>query len=196
MFKFILITFLSTQALFSYLLPITQTSYSKVYNTFGKKAIDRVRFIQHEIGKISTRTTSTYTKLSMVNQLINKISYKKDYAHWGNDFNATLVELIASGAGDSLDFAFAKYTLLVKLGLDPKKFRFFQTKRNINSKLYDQKYYVLGYYADNKKDLMVLDCYTNELTLIKPQYSRKYKEVKVSLYTRRSMENKMYSYRL
>ena len=72
----------------------------------------------------------------MVNQLINKISYKKDDVHWGSDFNATLIELIASGAGDSLDFAFAKYTLLVKLGLDPRKFRFFQTKRNVTETIH------------------------------------------------------------
>lgn len=193
--RYIFMTILAVQLLFGESMSIDDRSYQKVYTSFGNKAIKRVDFILKEIDKIEKQTDFIYMKLLLVNKLINKVKYKKDLGHWGATYNATFLELIASGAGDSLDFAFAKYVVLIKLGVDADKFRFFTTNIKGISKLkYDtQNYYVLGYYADNEEDLVILDCYTNKLKLIKVKQTQEYQEIEIPLITLYEMEQRMHS---
>jgi hypothetical protein len=136
-----------------------------IKNIYGKKAVQRVHHIEDQFQKIE-QEKFTYTKIYMVNNLINKLLYKKDKFHWKNDHKATFLEFVISGAGDSLDFAAAKYIMLVNLGFDQKRFKFFKTDiEGINKIKYDTKdYYILGYIPNkNSKEYVVLDCYSNKI---------------------------------
>jgi predicted transglutaminase-like cysteine proteinase len=175
---------------------ISDESYITLFHTFGNKGLERVEFVTEEIKKIKKRSLYVYGKLTSVNRLLNKIQYKKDSLHWGIKYNATFLEFIASGAGDSLDFAFAKYVTLLELGLDPDKFHFFTTTTNIRgmSKLkYDTvNYYVLGYDVNDGKNIVILDCYNNKLTLAKSQDLYKYKKRDIPSYTCNTMKENMF----
>ena len=101
----------------------------------------------------------------MFPKLVNKLLYKKDKVHWHNDRSSTFLEFVTSGAGDSLDFAAAKYVTLVNLGFDNDRFEFFKTDTNGLSKtrVDTKNYYVLGYKPKNSDKYVVLDCYSDKL---------------------------------
>lgn len=143
---------------------IDQTRFDTIKNMFGVKAVQRVKYIQDQVGKIK-QEDFTYTKLYMVNTLINKLIYKKDKVHWKRDHTATFLEFVTSGAGDSLDFAAAKYVTLVHIGFDKNRFKFFKTDTTgINKSKFDtQDYYVLGYTPKNSKEYVILDCYSDKI---------------------------------
>lgn len=143
---------------------LDKSDLTQLEKMYGKKSLKRVEYLKKEIDSIKEQKF-IYTKIYQLNTLINKIRYKKNKAHWNSEHKASFLEFIGSGFGNSFDFATAKYSLLVDLGLDEKKFAFFQTSRKgINKIKYDtQDYFVLGYYPKTPDEYIILDCYSDKL---------------------------------
>lgn len=195
MIRYILISLLFVQLVFAEVFHITKEVYENSFNAFGAKSIKRIVYVKNKLEKINQQKKFIYAKLYEVNKLLNRVKYKKDKEHWGQDYNATFVEFIGSGAGDSLDFAFAKYAILIKMGLDQKKFRFYTTsKKGLNKIRYDaDNYYVLGYLSNDNKEVVLLDCYTDKLFLKKITKLQKYKQIKISLNTLQKVQDQIYA---
>lgn len=162
--KLIIFLVITSQLLTASFLEMDRTKLVKIKNMFGSKAVKRLEYIQDEFIKIGEESF-TYSKIYRINSLINKLIYKKDIVHWKDDYRPTFLEFITSGAGDSLDFATAKYISLVNLGFDPNKFKFFKTNtQGISRTKYDlENYYVLGYAPKSSDKYVILDCYTNKI---------------------------------
>ncbi len=143
---------------------VDHSKLNDIGKTFGKKALQRLQYVQKQLDIIEQEKLS-YAQIYMVNALINRISYKKDKVHWKSDYIPTALDFVTSGAGDSLDFAAAKYTILVNLGFDPERFQFFKTDvQGMNHLKYDtNNYYVLGYSPKNTKEYIILDCYSDKI---------------------------------
>jgi len=165
MLKLVIFLITFQQLLFGTFLQLDQTKFDSIQNLFGEKAVLRVKYIQEQFEKIEQEEFN-YTKVYKVNSLINRLLYKKDKVHWQNDHSATLLEFITSGAGDSLDFAAAKYVTLVNLGFDKSRFQFLKTDVEgiSKDKFHTKNYYVLAYTPKNSKEYVVLDCYSDKLT--------------------------------
>jgi len=140
---------------------ISDTKLHTVKKMFGTKAIQRIQYMQNQFDKIA-HENYTYTKIHRVNTLINKLLYKQNKLHWKNNHTATFLEFVASGAGDSLDFAAAKYVTLVNLGFDQKRLKFFKMNKQKRNQL-QEDHYVLGYVPKNSKEYFILDCCNNEI---------------------------------
>ncbi len=71
------------------------------------------------------RTESDWYRLHLANDFANRhISYKTDLAHWGkNDYWATPLESLGTGAGDCEDYAISKYFSLRAMGVADEKLR-------------------------------------------------------------------------
>lgn len=67
---------------------------------------------------VQDRPRGTWEKLVAVNGFFNQLTQQDDAVTWGaDDYWATLDELLIVGAGDCEDFAGAKYTTLVAMGI-------------------------------------------------------------------------------
>ncbi len=107
-------------------------------------------------------------KLTIINDFFNQnINFVSDLSHWGkNDYWATPLEFIASGAGDCEDFSIAKYFSLKEAGVAEKKLRLTYVKA-INL---GQAHMVLTYFARPRSIPLVLD---NLIPQIKKANQRK-----------------------
>lgn len=94
-------------------------------------------------------------KLALINDFFNQnIKFVDDLNHWGkNDYWATPLEFIASGAGDCEDFSIAKYFSLKEAGIAEDKLRLTYVKA---IKL-GQAHMVLTYFAQPRSIPLVLD---------------------------------------
>lgn len=195
MIRYFLVTVLFVQVIFAELVPLKEKLYKEVYKLYGPNAIKRVVYVKHELETINQKTKFAYARLSIINKLLNRVKYKKDKEHWKQDYNATFLEFIASGAGDSYDFASAKYAILVKMGLNRNKFRFYTTStKGINKIKYDTKnYYVLGYLSKDNKKVLILDCYSDKLIFRKTNELQNFTKVDISPQILKKTEDQMYS---
>lgn len=106
-------------------------------------------------------------KLVEVNDFFNRMRFVHDIDHWGEeDFWATPVELLASGAGDCEDFSIAKYFTLRELGVADEKLRITYVK----AVELDQAHMVLSYFASPGAEPLILDNLVRE---IRPASDRK-----------------------
>ena len=107
-------------------------------------------------------------KLTIINDFFNQnINFVSDLSHWGeNDYWATPLEFIASGAGDCEDFSIAKYFSLKEAGVAENKLRLTYVKA-INL---GQAHMVLTYFARPRSIPLVLD---NLIPQIKKANQRK-----------------------
>ncbi len=106
-------------------------------------------------------------KLVEVNDFFNRMRFVHDIDHWGEeDFWATPVELLASGAGDCEDFSIAKYFTLRELGVADEKLRITYVK----AVELDQAHMVLSYFASPGEEPLILD---NLIREIRPASHRK-----------------------
>lgn len=102
-------------------------------------------------------------KLDKVNQFFNLLEYRVDSVHWGvNDYWATPLELLVSGAGDCEDFSIAKYFTLLELGVDDSKLLITYTKYKEYGG-YEQAHMVLTYYETPTSIPLVLDNINKEI---------------------------------
>jgi predicted transglutaminase-like cysteine proteinase len=193
--RYILLAIVFVQILFAELIPFNEELYKELYKLYGPDGLKRVVYVKYELESINQKTQFIYAKLSRVNKLLNRVKYKKDKEHWREEYNSTFLELIASGAGDSYDFASAKYAILVKMGLKRNKFRFYTTNvKGINKLKYDtENYYVLGYLSKDDTKVLILDCYTDKLIFRKTKELKNFKKVDISPQIFNEMESQIYS---
>lgn len=112
-------------------------------------------------------------KLKAVNDFFNKrIRMSKDQRIWGRkEYWSTLGELLGKGAGDSEDFAIAKYFTLMAMGTPIDRMRLFYVRLNSDARAgEDPVHMVLAVFKPGNRDPMLLDNRTNE---VQPASSRK-----------------------
>ncbi|GAA5218549.1 transglutaminase-like cysteine peptidase [Corallincola platygyrae] len=131
---------------------------AKVTKDYGEEAATRVSKLKRLLER--GQNLSEGDKLKLVNKYFNKIAFKHDKDHWGQeDYWATPVELLATAAGDCEDYSVAKYFSLRALGVAPEKLRLMYVKAiRIN-----QAHMVLTYYETPDAMPLVLDNLTNKI---------------------------------
>ncbi|WP_419534488.1 transglutaminase-like cysteine peptidase [Endozoicomonas sp.] len=132
---------------------------------YGVAAAERLTHWQNLI--TYSQKLSEPQKLVEVNDFFNRMRFMNDIDHWGEeDFWATPVEFLASGAGDCEDFSIAKYFTLRELGVPDEKLRITYVK----AVELDQAHMVLSYFANPGEEPLILD---NLISEIRPASSRK-----------------------
>ncbi len=93
-------------------------------------------------------------KLERVNAFFNRLRFASDLEHWGKeDYWATPVEFVASGAGDCEDFSLAKYFTLKELGVPLERMRLTYAKAvELN-----QAHMVVAYFETPDAEPLILD---------------------------------------
>lgn len=97
--------------------------YSSVEKLYGEDSVHIVEQWKQVI--IDDLNSSDWEKLNAANQFFNKnVAFKSDQDHWKQeDYWATPIESLGTGAGDCEDFAIAKYFTLKAMGVDTSKLR-------------------------------------------------------------------------
>lgn len=103
----------------------------------------------------SSKNLPEKDKLKQVNDFFNlNTLFVDDIIHWKiEDYWATPLEFLATGAGDCEDFAIAKYFTLKELGIDENKMRITYVK----ALRLNQAHMVLTFFASPKSVPEVLD---------------------------------------
>lgn len=125
------------------------------------------RIIQWQKLKQTTKDLPNQQKIQRVNEFFNKnMVFVDDIKHWGvEDYWATPIESLTTGAGDCEDFAIAKYFTLEQLGIDKDKIRItYEKAYKLN-----QAHMVLTYSATPNAVPVVLD---NLISRIEPATKR------------------------
>jgi predicted transglutaminase-like cysteine proteinase len=146
---------------FAWLFPVLTWSYSIdlgdavlkwVETTYGVESRQRV---QDWKSLLETSTALTEPqKLTAVNSFFNQLQFVDDARHWKkDDYWATPLEFLATGAGDCEDFSIAKYFTLIALGVDETKLRMTYVKA---LKL-NQPHMVVTYFTTPDAVPLVLD---------------------------------------
>ena len=93
-------------------------------------------------------------KLESVNTFFNQMRFVDDAQHWKqDDYWATPLEFLATGAGDCEDFSIAKYFTLKAIGVDESKLRMTYVK----ALTLNQSHMVVTYFATPDAVPLVLD---------------------------------------
>jgi predicted transglutaminase-like cysteine proteinase len=137
----------------------------QIKNKHGRQAEQRV--IQWQKLLLSAKDLPEQEKLQRVNDFFNRnVFFVDDIIHWHTeDYWATPLEFLASGAGDCEDYSIAKYFTLKELGVDENKMRITYVKA---LKL-NQAHMVLTYYSTPIAVPLVLD---NLIPAIRPASRR------------------------
>ncbi|XPV69686.1 MAG: TAXI family TRAP transporter solute-binding subunit [Halarcobacter sp.] len=140
---------------------------------YGNRALFRFNYINKYLDKINALPKPA-NKLRATNLLVNKIYFLEDKVHWNkNNYWATPLEFIGTGAGDTEEFALLKLLILSKLGFDNTKFKII--KKNTSLKIKNKKInenIVLAYYFDKTKPPIIFDYKPNspKINLYKGDY--------------------------
>lgn len=103
-------------------------------------------------------------KLENVNRFFNLLEYSRDINHWGiEDYWATPLEFVVSGAGDCEDFSIGKYFTLLELGVPDDKLLIMYVKLKEAGSTYSQAHMVLLYYPTPDSTPLVLDNVNKEI---------------------------------
>ncbi|MEQ1529152.1 MAG: transglutaminase-like cysteine peptidase [Methylococcales bacterium] len=146
-------------------LEISEALLQNIQSKYGPEAKLRVSNWQKLLQTAKNLPESE--KLKQVNDFFNQnVAFVDDIIHWhANDYWATPLESLSSGAGDCEDYSIAKYFTLVELGVDESKMRITYVKAY---KL-NQAHMVLTYFAQPRAVPLVLD---NLIAGIKPASER------------------------
>ncbi|WP_417760631.1 transglutaminase-like cysteine peptidase [Shewanella sp.] len=96
---------------------------AEIKDRYGDEAVERIagwkRLLDEGKGQ------SDWMRINNVNNFFNKnVTYQSDLVHWGQeDYWATPVETLGTGAGDCEDYAIAKYVSLRAMGVPDSKLR-------------------------------------------------------------------------
>ena len=143
---------------------ITKDQIQKVELIYGDEG--KKRLIQFDKMLRGAQYKSTLTKLKIVNNFFNSLTYKEDSLHWKEkDYWASPFEFIGSGAGDCEDFAIAKYFALRLLGIDSTKLKVTFAFIENRSKKDTIQHVVLNYYHNPSVTPIVLDNMNKRLQL-------------------------------
>ncbi|MCX4027631.1 transglutaminase-like cysteine peptidase [Spartinivicinus marinus] len=139
-------------------LSLSQALLQQVQTSYGQTAVNRLKQWQQLVEKSQHLPESE--KLKAVNTFFNQLGFVNDIDHWKKeDYWATPVEFMASGAGDCEDFSIAKYFTLRLLGVADKKMRITYVKAlSLN-----QAHMVLSYFPEGQRIPLVLDNLIGEI---------------------------------
>ncbi len=135
-------------------LTISQKLLGDIEEKYGNKA--KLRAISWQIMlNTAKQVKGDQEKLTFINDFFNQhVKFVDDISHWGeNDYWATPLEFIASGAGDCEDFSIAKYFSLKEAGIAENKLRLTYVK----AIRLGQAHMVLTYFAQPRSIPLVLD---------------------------------------
>ena len=146
-------------------LEISEALLLHIHNKYGVVAEQRV--IQWQRLMQTAKDLPDREKLERVNDFFNQnVDFVDDLIHWSvDDYWATPIEFLATGAGDCEDYSIAKYFTLLELGVEEKKMRITYVK----AYQLNQAHMVLTYFATPKAVPLVLD---NLIPVIKPATQR------------------------
>jgi len=130
----------------------------KAEKKYGNPA--RRRFVAWENLIISDKSKTEREKLEEVNNFFNQIQYVSDIAHWGqDDYWATPVEFLGTGAGDCEDYTISKYFTLKSMGIPDEKLNLTYVK----ALTYGVHHMVLAYYPTPGGVPLILDNYVADI---------------------------------
>jgi predicted transglutaminase-like cysteine proteinase len=148
-----------------------QSFLDEIGKTYGEYA--KRRLISWEKMTKESKELDERGKLEAVNRFFNMMRFESDLVHWGkDDYWATPLEFVVSGAGDCEDFSIAKYFSLLELGIADEKLLIMYVK----ALEYNQAHMVLLYYPTPDGIPLVLDNINKEIfpadkrTDLKPIY--------------------------
>lgn len=119
---------------------------------YGEQAMPRLRAWEDLM--LGHRNASEREKLERVNDFFNEVPWLWDEDHWGRrDYWATPLEMLGTHGGDCEDFSIAKYTSLVKMGVDVNKLRIVYVRAPSLS----VPHMVLAYYPKPNAVPLILD---------------------------------------
>lgn len=132
---------------------VTSNIIDRVGNKYGKETKNRFLLLRDIIKK--KQNSNEFEKLNAINSFFNKVTYSSDKSVWGHkDYWATPYEFLSKDRGDSEDFVFAKYFILINdLKMDSNKF-FFTYVKSLKKNV---SYMVLTYYKSKKSVPYILD---------------------------------------
>lgn len=160
--RFLLFLFLLLSVLCLAATEFSQSYLDEIAKNYGEYPKRRLITWQKVINE--NKDVSTPKKLEAVNTFFNLLEYRKDSAHWGvDDYWATPLEFVVSGAGDCEDFAVAKYFSLLDLGVPDDKMLIMYVKFSGNDTFYAQAHMVLLYYETKDAVPLVLDNINKEI---------------------------------
>lgn len=152
------------------------TLFSKRY---GNSALVRLNYITKKIAYLDNK--KLVKKLYEINNLINSLHFLSDKELWKtNQYWATAFESIGTGYSDAEEIAIIKYMFLVKLGLDPKKFKFLKISKplTIKDKNYSENI-VLAYFSKKNSSPVIFEYSEDKKQIYKYKNEYKYKELEL-----------------
>ena len=174
--SFVLISFSSLFSTASKTFNIDQEQLNSIEKKFGTQGKNRVE--EWDSMMESSKDESILNKIKNVNDFFNQITYQSDSIHWKKqDYWATPIEFMGSGAGDCEDYAIAKYFSLIKLGVPDDKLRITYVSYKKSNSAFEEAHMVLTYYHKVGMEPVVLDNIDKVLqvaskrTDLKPVYS-------------------------
>lgn len=125
---------------------------AEIEDRFGRSAKHRIEKWQELVFELQGEPRDK--QLEKVNSFFNRVRYKLDDQHWGQeDYWATPIEFLSTNAGDCEDYAIAKYFTLRALGIPDEQLRL----TYVNALEYGEAHMVLTYYGDSRVNPLVLD---------------------------------------
>ncbi|MGD9592358.1 MAG: transglutaminase-like cysteine peptidase [Candidatus Berkiella sp.] len=147
---------------FAWATDFSQSYLDQIAKTYGDFSKRRLITWQKVIN--DNKNGPVMQKLQGVNTFFNLLEYRKDSVHWGqDDYWATPLEFVVSGAGDCEDFAVGKYFTLLDVGVPDDKMLIMYVKFTGNSDFYAQAHMVLLYYETPDSVPLVLDNINKEI---------------------------------
>lgn len=157
---------------------LNTSNYEYIKNKYGTNALKRVQLWNKMIE--SSQNESTLNKIKNVNDFFNKFAYKEDLVHWKKkDYWATPLEFMATGAGDSEDYALAKYYSLLKLGIPKQNLKISYVEYK-GSKPFKINHVVLNYFHNLNSEAIVLDNIEEKLKLTSKRPDLRYNNKKIN----------------
>lgn len=168
-----LLLFLTLSTLWAgYEVGLSALVLKQIEQRFGRAAQNRIVLWQQLIRH--NKDLAVLDKVHLVNDFFNGLTFVSDQQQWDkNDYWATPVEFLSTGAGDCEDFTIAKYFTLLALGVPEPQLRITYVK----SLTLNQAHMVLTYYPDKAQVPWVLDNLNPQLLLatqrtdLQPMYS-------------------------
>lgn len=188
----LLFIFVNTSVLNANILEINTEKIEYIKKRFGKTAVKRALYLDNYFKKNKHLYNPKSLKaVEKINKFYNRLVYLKDAHHWREDnYWASLLEFISTGAGDSEDFAMAKLYSLIHLGFDAKKFTLVKIKKEyIRSKKVGDEHIVLLYKHSKNSKYIILDSINKKLKIAKNM--NKFEKVDKSAFFIKSKLNSM-----
>lgn len=145
----------------SFEIAFSEAQLGAIETKYGSGARKRVRALETLVGEGRLRDEDE--KLRMVNDFFNQLAFVSDQEHWGvNDYWATPVEMLGTGAGDCEDYSISKYFTLLAMGVPSDKLKITYVKAT-GYGLRNAAHMVLAYYATPNAVPLVLDNLVGEV---------------------------------